>query len=71
MKVQIIPSPDYNELKKHWDIKLWKIYDVVKVKNDWYYIKVKVIGDTNSKGREAIIRMKSTEIKILDNNSNQ
>jgi hypothetical protein len=66
MRVQIIPSEKYKQLKEMWDIRLWKIYDVIKVEHDWYYIKVKIIFDCNSKGQETIIRMKSTEIKILN-----
>lgn len=64
MRVQIIPSPALKAIKEMWDVKLWKIYEVIKVKDDWYYIQVTQIFG-NHAGEKAIIRMKSTEIQIV------
>lgn len=63
MKIQIIKySPD---LKSIWGIHLWSIHEVVKIKNDWYYIKAKSLYGNNY-GEIVEIRVKKDEVKELE-----
>lgn len=78
MRVQIIPSKDQKFLKQFYGCNMWKIYEVVrvreyqshhrcKIKREWteYEIEVTHTYPHNHYGQKTVIRIKDNECKVL------
>lgn len=79
MRVQIIPSKDQKFLRDYYGCRLWKIYEVIRIRKmrthgncklqrTWneYEIEVRHTYPHNHYGQKTTIFLRDTECKILN-----